>query len=234
MEGTFTYSVAGPGGTGGGQVIQRMPEPSSASWGVSLPEYSSIRPVGAHQQFPTNNIMPPCSTGVLTVNSEYVLGQNVHPGGATLMSVGGANVISVGTNVLSGGANVLQGVPNMIPVSSPNIYVNSNMPGTSGSVSAYPGANSHVKDTSSNSCIMDLDSQQPYNLDSSDLAGLDIMLNQNLSENLSSNLTLSENRTHQQQESSENMSDSLLSLKKEIINLNEMYKGGGTGDGDRQ
>ena len=126
-----------------------------------------------------------------------------------------------GTNVLSGGTNM-----------TPNIYVNANMPGTSAgtaniaSVNAFPPGTSVMKDTPTNSCIMDLDSQQPYNLDSSDLAGLDMMLNQNLSENLSSNLTLSENRTHQQQQSSENMSDSLLSLKKEISNLNEMYKGG--------
>ena len=227
MEGTFTYNVAGPGGTGGGQVIQRMPEPSSSGWGVPLPEYSSIRP-----QFVTNSMMgtqAPGGSGMMAVNSDFVLA--------------GGTVIPAGTNLVHVGNNVIQtGGANMMPENSPNIYVNAgnpNMPGTSGTggcvpnTNAFPAGTSGMKDTPSNSCIMDLDSQQPYNLDSSDLAGLDIMLNQNLSENLSSNLTLSENRTNQQHQSSENMSDSLLSLKKEISNLNEMYKGG-VGDGERQ
>ena len=52
------------------------------------------------------------------------------------------------------------------------------------------------------------------------------MLNQNLSEYVSSNLTLPENQTNHQLQSLGNMSDSLLSVKKGISNLNEMIKGG--------
>ena len=86
-EDTFTYNMAGPGGTGGGQVILRMPEPSSRRWGIPLPEYCSIR-----SQFVTKSVMGTqalSSNGMMTVNIDFVLmgGTNMIPAGTHLIEV---------------------------------------------------------------------------------------------------------------------------------------------------